>query len=276
MKKLRIATCAIAVLALTACNSIGKEIDEKEAQSMIAEMAKIPANKVINAFTYNYKTTADFEMMGEKYNVVSTNVAKIDKEKLYYYVSEIEKGTNSGEALNDKYEAWVYYKDGYIYKAYSEGEEKSYEKTQKSKAEAEAFMENYFQDFAFDGFSSATTTSIGIEGIEGIGEVLELIGLEQNQLTTTNTYYSNGKNDLTIKTKVATNPNSENKIESESQMTIKDYYVRSINGSSTFDLNVNVLGLVSMSYKGTSTQKATVKKGCKVSYPDLSKFKEDK
>ena len=285
-KPLKLFGAMISLLALTACQDLGSEIDATEAKKQQAKISEAAEQKAPNAYSFTAKVNVNMNMnlgaeLGGKVSAKesASAYAAYNVDKLYGYVSEkIDANTTqNGKAQkeNGKLEGWVYYKDGALYAVRNETDEagkatKVYSKTAMTEAEAKLRFEGIFVDSYYEGmldlnyikqladtFSSSLDSYVS--GAQGKSSIK---------------YYSKGDGNLSLTADASASYSEKGqgslKYSLKFTATIDNYLLTNASESvslSMKDTKSEVLGAkVSLSIKGS--------KSCSVSYPSLTGYAE--
>ena len=288
-KPIRLFASLVSLFALTACQDLGSEIPQAEAEKQQAKITASAADKAPNAYSITVKAnvavkanvsslelTSQNNSMNYKMNVNA--FASYNINKLYGFTSTSYNTSETVDSTNTKnfkkVEAWAYYKEGNLYavaRTNIDGKEsKIYAKTPMSEAAAKENLKNYLvQSYYADRLQlSDIQSSLAAVTTAFNTYVTEL------KVDTSIKYYSKGDGSLSLVSKASASEKQANqgslKYKLNFTATIENYMLVSASEKCTFSMKDAKTELVNANV-GISINGA---KSCSVSYPNLSNYTE--
>ena len=292
---LKIVGCSLTVLSLVACQNLGKEITEAEANTIMVNMAKTSgeAKKYTATTKAKMDMTIESALVKESSTTNLANVVAYDYDAVYGYISQkgtvktkatsplTNKAEEETEEINTK--AWYYYKDGCFIEAEDDGENKEYTSIQMTKEAAILELDLIIMGEEAGGdFTSALASYIN-----GVLSEEALAYLDCNVETK---YYSKNDNNVTMQTSIKSKDKKDG-TNYQLSYTYQDNILVSGKSKGTISLNLgdlvqtggsseelgdlgglvgSLLGDAKMTIKSDSAVSGS--KSCKLNYPDLKNF----
>ena len=279
-KKSILLLAGVALLSLSACDSMGSEITPQEAEGMqtaiMKEKKEHPVRSYSLEITRNYNEKRSYPERNVSTKVSSRISISFDIDNCYARFFDSSVGTETTSADNSKTngestsEYTIFYKDGYLYSAVSaiivgaidasDGTTKAYSKVATTKESVRSFLEaicstpyslNYVMLLSASSFSTS----------------------EYTNYQTQTTFYSKGAGNISVVGTLSSTEMAEGfdtgNFNVSFNATFDDYVFSK--GSSNIEATKKVSN-ATYEYKGNLTFKA--KKSCSITLPDLNGYEE--
>ena len=282
-KKSILLLAGVALLSLSACDSMGSEITPQEAEviqtAIMKEKKEHPVRSYSLEITRNYNEKWSYPEVNDSIKVSSRNSISFDIDNCYCYArfsdsiteTEASGADNSKSSGELSREYTIFYKDGYLYStvvsknigAYdvSDGTTKAYSKTATTKESVKSFLE------------AICSTPYSLNYVM----LLSAYSISTSKYTnyqTQTTFYSKGAGNISVVGTLSSTEMAEGYDAGNFNVSFNatfDDYVFS-KGSSNIKASMKD-GYMTYEYKGDLTFKA--KKSCSITLPSLNGYEEE-
>ena len=282
-KKSILLLAGVALLSLSACDSMGSEITPQEAEviqtAIMKEKKEHPVRSYSLEITRNYNEKWSYPEVNDSIKVSSRNSISFDIDNCYCYArfsdsiteTEASGADNSKSSGELSREYTIFYKDGYLYStvvsknigAYdvSDGTRKAYSKTATTKESVKSFLE------------AICSTPYSLNYVM----LLSAYSISTSKYTnyqTQTTFYSKGASNISVVGTLSSTEMVEGYDAGNFNVSFNetfDDYVFS-KGSSNIKASMKD-GNMTYEYKGDLTLKA--KKSCSITLPSLNGYEEE-
>lgn len=288
-KPIRLFISLVSLFALTACQDLGSEIPQAEAEKQQAKITASASNKTPNAYSITVKanvaTRSNLSSLEEtsqnnsqNYKMNVNAFASYNINKLYGFTSTSYNTSETVDSTNTKnfkkVEAWAYYKEGNLHAVAHvniDGKEsKVYTKTPMDEEEAKGHLKYYLVQSYYANRLDLNHIQYSLIGIIGVFDKY-VTGVN---VDTSVKYYSKGDGSLSLVSKASASEKQANQGSLKYQLnftaTIENYMLVNSSKKFTFSLKDAKTELVNANV-GISINGA---KSCSVSYPNLSDYTE--
>ena len=224
---------AVAVLSLSSCYTIGREIDKNEADAIQAAILKENEERKPTSYTIKFSVEGK-RVEGERNEeLIEESTVSFDMNKCVARLVETKtttlKTTEEATSTYLSYDYCLFYKEGYLYFTYDRGMRVNEEEYPPSKEYAKkTFEETKAKSLFAEAFKAPDSLDYGMRFLNSVAPIASYYQSGECDVT----YYSRDEGNLTSQTKVHSDDYKEKgtsgQLDFFSNITIDDFVVTSI------------------------------------------------